>query len=100
MTLLQQFDGAMKAVSHHWRGCARRVADRARHAFNAAIGHGQLAAARGSTFVALVEFGLSTRTDASGTVYFDNISGERRVEVPRSKAQTGVALGPSTIFDL
>jgi hypothetical protein len=52
-----------------------------------------------STFVALVEFGMSRRTDAYGTVDFDKISGARRVEAPRSKAQTGVALGPCTIFE-
>ncbi|MEW9582746.1 hypothetical protein [Paraburkholderia sp. DGU8] len=42
---------------------------------------------------------MSRRTDAYGTVDFDKISGAGRIEVPRSKAQTGVALGPCTIFE-
>jgi len=87
MTLPQWRDGGRKAVSHDWRGCARRVAGRARHAFNQRRDRPwSIASGSGCTFVALVEFGLSTRTDASGTVDFDEISGERRVEVLRSKA--------------
>jgi hypothetical protein len=46
--------------------------------------------------VALFEHGLSTRMEAHGRVDFDTMSGAARVEVPGSKGQTGVALGPRT----